>query len=90
MAMAHGIDAKVVAEGQAIWDVKSVSIGEVKENFLAFCERIGLLTHGVLHTDVLLPHPKNRGGLVLNGNTRTAMARRSAGSVQTSWSCTAQ
>ena len=65
---AHGIDAKVVAEGQAILDDKSVSIGEVKDNFLAFCERIGLLTHGVLHTDVLLPHPKNRGGLVLNGN----------------------
>ena len=58
MALAHGISAETVRQGQAILDDKSVSIGEVKDNFLEFLDQMKLLQKGILHTDLLLTHPK--------------------------------
>ena len=68
MAYPHGLSTDLVKRGQSILDDKDLSIGEVKNNFLEFLEAQNLLQKGVLHTDMMLTHPKNRGSLLLNPN----------------------
>ena len=68
MAYPHGLSPDTVKRGQSILDDKNLSIGEVKDNFLQFLEGQNLVQKGVLHTDMLLTHPKNRGSLLLNPN----------------------
>ena len=68
MAYAHGIDDQIVAKGQAILDAKGLSVGEIKDDFIDLLEEHNLVQKGVLHTDLLLTHPKNRGSLLLNAN----------------------
>ena len=68
MAYPHGLSTDLVKRGQSILDDKDLSIGEVGDNFLDFPTEQHLLQKGVLHTDMLLTHPKNRGSLLLNPN----------------------
>ena len=68
MEYAHGLPMEVVAQGQAILDAKGKSVGEINDDFIEFLEEQNLVQKGVLHTDLLLTHPKNRGSLLLNPN----------------------
>ena len=68
MDVAHGLSKEVVAKGQAILEAKGLSVGEIKDDFIDFLEEQNLVQKGVLHTDLLLTHPKNRGSLLLNPN----------------------
>ena len=67
-AYAHGISQEVVAQGQTILEAKGKSVGEIKDDFIEFLEEQNLVQKSVLHTDLLLTHPKNRGSLLLNPN----------------------
>ena len=68
MDYAHGLSKEVVAQGQAILECKGKSVGEIKDDFIEFLYAQKLPQKGVLHTDLLLTHPKNRGSLLLNPN----------------------
>ena len=68
MDYAHGLSKEVVAKGQLMLEAKGLSVGEIKDDFLDFLEGHNLAQKGVLHTDLLLTHPKNRGSLLLNPN----------------------
>ena len=68
MAYAHGLSQEVVAKGQSILEAQRLSVGEIKDDFIEFLEEQNLVQKGVLHTDLLLTHPKNRGSLLLNPN----------------------
>ena len=68
MAYAHGLSQTVVAQGQAILEATGKAVGEIKDDFIEFLEEQNLVQKGVLHTDLLLTHPKNRGSLLLNPN----------------------
>ena len=68
MAYGHGYAPDMVAEGQAILDNKSTSIGELKDDFLTFLAAHNIVQKSVVHTDLLLTHPTNRGSLLLNAN----------------------
>jgi len=68
MDVAHGLSKNVVAKGQAILVDKGKSVGDIKDEFVAFMFELNLAQKGILHTDVLLTHPKNRGSLLLNPN----------------------
>ena len=68
MAYAHGLSQAVVAQGQAILEATGKAVGEIKDDFIEFLEEQNLVQKGVLHTDLLLTHPKNRGSLLLNPN----------------------
>ena len=84
MAYPHGLSPDTVKRGQSILDDKNLSIGEVKDNFLEFLEGQNLVQKGVLHTDMSLTHPKNRGSLLLNPTMLIATAHSFVASVQTS------
>ena len=68
MDYAHGLAKEVVAKGQAILESKDKSVGEIKDDFIEFLDEQNMVQKGVLHTDLLLTHPKNRGSLLLNPN----------------------
>ena len=68
MEYAHGIAKEVVAKGQAILESKDKWVGEIKDDFIEFLDEQNMVQKGVLHTDLLLTHPKNRGSLLLNPN----------------------
>ena len=68
MDYAHGLSKEVVAQGQAIWEAKGKSVGEIKDDFIEYMFELNLAQKGIMHTDVLLTHPKNRGSLLLNPN----------------------
>ena len=68
MDVAHGLSKNVVAKGQTILEDKGKSVGEIKDDFIDFLVEQNLVQKGVLHTDLLLTHPKNRGSLLLNPN----------------------
>ena len=79
MAYPHCLSTDLVKRGQSILDDKDLSIGEVKDNFLEFLEAQNLLLKGVLHTDVLLTHPKDLGSLLLipnNAHRNGSLIRR--------------
>jgi hypothetical protein len=62
----HGFSAAVVAAGDAILRDKNKSIGEIKEEFIEFCRGLNMAEDKVIHSDKILVHPKNRGGLLVN------------------------
>ena len=68
MDVAHGLSKDVVAKEQAILEDKGKSVGEIKDEFVEFMFELNLAQKGILHTDVLLTHPKNRCSLLLNPN----------------------
>ena len=68
MDYAHGLSKEVVAQGQAMFEANGRSVGEHKDDFIEFLYEQKLPQKGVLHTDLLLTHPKNRGSLLLNPN----------------------
>ena len=64
--LGHAYPAEAVAKGQAILDDTSVSIGEVKDNFLGFLnDEMGVGFTQILHTDCIFGHPKNRSDTML-------------------------
>ena len=59
MAAYHNYTPAQVAKGNAILGQKDKAIGEIYEEFIAFVkEDLGEGFEGVLHTDVILTHPK--------------------------------
>ena len=68
MALSHGISEEIVAQGQAILDIKSKSVGEVKDEFLDFLKSIKMLEMQTVHSSKTLTHPKKRGSLMVNPN----------------------
>ena len=68
MDYAHGLSKEVVAQGHTILEAKGKSVGEIRDDFIEILEEHNLAQKGVLHTDLLLTHPENRGSLLLNPN----------------------
>ena len=63
----HRYSAEQVKKGNDILQQKHKAIGEIKDEFLLFLEQE--CKEGfdeVLHTDVVLVHPKNRNALLVN------------------------
>ena len=66
--MSHGYAADVVAEGARILaqNPVNVSVGVIKDEFLSFLKAKQICYEAIFHSDQVLVHPKNRGGLLIN------------------------
>ena len=77
MSAYHAYTPAQVAKGKGILEQKHKAIGAIYDEFIAFVKNdLGEGFEGVLHTDAILTHNKNRGGLLINAfNSHTNAAK---------------